>query len=385
MKRFFAAFLMLFFTFTTLAAEEITLKIPRGGNLSLVLKEAEIPMSEVNSVLKALSAHINLRKIKPSQEIRIIADRNAGENGKILKELVMETSFDERITVRHNGWSYEAFPEKLELRLIPKKAEGVIENSFYSDMASKGVPGTKIMELFRYFSFDVDFQRNIRKGDTFKVIYLDFVDGNDEIVKHGPVMFAELNTRGTPLSLYGFVTDEGEYDFYNENGKSMRKTLLKTPVTNATISSTYGKRINPVYGYESFHKGLDFAAPKNTPIIAAGSGVVERASWFDIYGNCVIIRHTNGYKTLYAHMNSYGQGIKKGVRVSQGQVIGYVGSTGMSTGPHLHYEIHFNGNKINPASVKSPPERNLTEAELERFAKRKADLDNLFATLKTEE
>lgn len=389
MKRFFTAtallLILLFSAVIPLSAEELTLKIPRGSNLSFVLRDAGIPSGEISPVLKALSSHINLRKIRPSQEIKIILDKEAAPGEPALKQLTMETAYDEKVIVRHNGWGFDAQLEKSELILVPRKAEGKIENSFYSDMAAKGVPGSKIMELFRHFSFDVDFQRDIREGDTFRILYLDFVDENDEIVKHGPIVFAELVTRGTPLSLYGFVTDEHYYDFYNENGKSMRKTLLKTPVTNATISSTYGMRKNPIYGYENFHKGLDFAAPKNTPIIAAGSGIVERASWFDIYGNCVILRHTNGYKTLYAHMNSYGKGIKKGVRVSQGQVIGYVGSTGMSTGPHLHYEVHFNGKKINPASVKSPPERNLSEKELERFKKRKQEIDDLFATLKNSE
>ena len=184
------------------------------------------------------------------------------------------------------------------------------------------------------------------------------------------------------MNLYGFVTDSNEYDYYSAEGKSVRKTLLKTPVANARISSTYGMRTNPVYGYESFHKGLDFAAPLNSPILASGSGTVELAGWFDIYGNCIILRHNNGYKTLYGHMNAYGKGIKKGVRVKQGQVIGYIGSTGMSTGPHLHYEVILNDVKINPASVKSPPERNLTKNEMERFTKRKAQIDELFENLK---
>ena len=194
--------------------------------------------------------------------------------------------------------------------------------------------------------------------------------------------YAALKTNFSDLNLYGFVTDSNEYDYYNSEGKSVRKTLLKTPVANARISSTYGKRTNPVYGYESFHKGLDFAAPLNTPILASGSGTVELAGWFDIYGNCIILRHSNGYKTLYGHMNAYGKGIKKGVRVKQGQIIGYIGTTGMSTGPHLHYEVIFNDVKINPASVKSPPERNLTKNELERFNKRKAQIDELFENLK---
>ena len=156
-------------------------------------------------------------------------------------------------------------------------------------------------------------------------------------------------------------------------------------MANARVSSSYGKRKNPVYGYESFHKGLDFAAPSNTPILASGSGTVEFAGWFDIYGNCIILRHSNGYKTLYGHMNAYAKGIRKGARITQGQIIGYIGSTGMSTGPHLHYEVIFNDKKINPASIKAPPERNLSEAELGRFNIRKEQIDNLFTSLMKKE
>ena len=362
-----------------LSAEERELKVPKGGNLSTMLKNEEIPASQIQEVTEALSAHYNLRYIYPNQTI-IIKVENEPEVR--LVELRLSADFDEDIVVKYNGFAYESYPEKLSLKMVPIAAEGTIESSFYNDMAVAGVAGSKIMELFRIFSFDIDFQRDIRKGDKFKVLYYDFIKDDGNIAKHGPIVFASLTTNFTDVNLYGFVTDSNEYDYYNSEGKSVRKTLLKTPVANARISSTFGKRVNPIYGYESFHKGLDFAAPLNTPILASGSGIVELANWFDIYGNCIILRHSNGYKTLYGHMNAYGKGIKKGVRVKQGQVIGYIGSTGMSTGPHLHYEVILNDVKINPASVKSPPERNLSKSELERFEKRKTQIDELFENLK---
>ncbi len=363
----------------SLSAEEKELIVPKGGNLSTLLKEEKIPGQQVFEATNALSAHYNLRHIYPNQKIYIKVE---DEGERRLKELRLSADFDEDIVVRYNGYAYEAYSEKLSLKMEPVAAEGTIESSFYNDMAAAGVAGSKIMELFRIFSFDIDFQRDIRKGDTFKVLYYDFVKSDGTVAKHGPIAFAALKTNFTDVNLYGFVTDSNEYDYYSAEGKSVRKTLLKTPVANARISSTYGMRKNPIYGYEAFHKGLDFAAPKNTPILASGSGTVELAGWFDIYGNCIMLRHSNGYKTLYGHLNAYGKGIRKGVRVKQGQVIGYVGSTGMSTGPHLHYEVIFNGVKINPASVKSPPERNLTEPEMERFKKRKVQVDELFNSLK---
>ena len=362
-----------------LPAEEKELTVPKGGNLSTLLRNEDIPSQQIQEVTKALSAHYNLKHIYPNQKILIKTEEVAE---KRLTELRLSADYDEDIVVRWNGYAYESYPEKLALKMVPVTVEGSIETSFYNDMAASGVAGSKIMELFRIFSFDIDFQRDIRKGDSFKVLYYDFLKDDGSIAKHGPIAFAALKTNFTDVNLYGFVTDSGDYDYYSAEGKSVRKTLLKTPVANARISSTYGKRKNPIYGYESFHKGLDFAAPLNTPILASGSGTVEVANWFDIYGNCIILRHSNGYKTLYGHMNAYGKGIKKGVRVKQGQVIGYIGSTGMSTGPHLHYEVIFNDVKINPASVKSPPERNLTKKELERFSKRKEQVDELFNSLK---
>ena len=293
-----------------LPAEEKELTVPKGGNLSTMLRNEEIPSQQITDVTRALSAHYNLKHIYPNQKILIKVEN---EPEVRLMELRLSADFDEDIVVRYNGYSYESYPEKLSLRMVPIAAEGSIESSFYNDMAAAGVAGSKIMELFRIFSFDIDFQRDIRKGDKFKVLYYDFIKDDGTVAKHGPIAFAALKTNFTDVNLYGFVTDSNEYDYYNSEGKSVRKTLLKTPVANARISSTFGKRTNPIYGYESFHKGLDFAAPLNTPILASGSGTVELAGWFDIYGNCIILRHSNGYKTLYGHMNAYGKGIKKGV------------------------------------------------------------------------
>ena len=380
--KFLLVVLALLFLSTPLFSEEKVLTVPKGGNLANLLKKEGIPSAQIAESLSALSDHFNLRHIYPNQEIVVDYDDTPEV---FLKTLRIGTDFDEEILVKHNGYNYEAQIIKFDLKLVPKAAEGTIESSFYNDMAKAGVPGSKIMELFRLYSFDVDFQRDIRKGDKFKVLFYDFEKEDGTVVKHGPISYAELHTNWVNLTAYGFLTDAGDYDFYNENGKSIRKTLLKTPVANARVSSSYGKRKNPVYGYESFHKGLDFAAPANTPILASGSGTVEFAGWFDIYGNCIILRHSNGYKTLYGHMNAYAKGIRKGARITQGQIIGYIGSTGMSTGPHLHYEVIFNDKKINPASIKAPPERNLSEAELGRFNIRKEQIDNLFTSLMKKE
>jgi len=237
------------------------------------------------------------------------------------------------------------------------------------------------MEFIYHFSFDVDFQRDIRPGNSFEVLFERHLNKNGKVVREGPVLHAALTLRNTTLRIYRHTSIEGKADYYNEKGQTVRKTLIRTPINGARLSSGYGMRKHPILGFSRMHRGLDFAAPIGTPIVASGSGAVVCAGRKGDYGKYIRIRHANQYATAYAHLSSFAKGIRTGKRVKQGEVIGYVGNTGLSTGPHLHYEVHHRGRKINPASVKCPPGRVLAGEELQRFMTAKTDLDRSFAKL----
>jgi murein DD-endopeptidase MepM/ murein hydrolase activator NlpD len=277
--------------------------------------------------------------------------------------------------------NYVASKHRLATDTAPTRASGIIENSLFVAGEKAGVPVPVLVQLIRAYSWDVDFQRDIRPGDGFEIMYDRFVDSRGETVYHGDVAFAALTLSGQRKALYRFTRDNGEAGFFDPSGKSARKALLRTPVDGARLSSGYGRRKHPILGYTRMHKGVDFAAPKGTPIYAAGSGTIEVAGRNGGYGKYVRIRHNGSYSTAYAHMKGFANGISKGARVKQGQVIGYVGSTGRSTGPHLHYEVIRDGRQINPMKVKMPAGPKLKGKELERFLAHVAETDLRFAAL----
>ena len=244
--------------------------------------------------------------------------------------------------------------------------KGVIETSLYETMKKQGLSDLIINEVIRIYSFDVDFQRDIYEGDSFEIYFSREKNEDGEIVKISDPEYLMLSSREVPLIYYLYTNDEFS-EYFDENGKGMTKSLMKTPINGARLSSSYGMRKHPISGYNKMHKGVDFAAPKGTPIFAAGNGVVEYAGRNGGYGKYVRIRHDSTYKTAYAHLNAYKKGINNGARVKQGDIIGYVGSTGKSTGPHLHYEIIVNGKQINPANLKLPSGRKLNSSQLENF------------------
>ena len=244
-----------------------------------------------------------------------------------------------------------------------------------------GIKPNIIIEFARLYGFQVDFQRDIWKNDSFQIIYEEFVDEKDKVVDTGQILFANLNLQNTDYQLYMYEYDEKKIDYFDENGKSIKKTLMKTPINGARLSSSYGKRKHPILGYTKMHLGTDFAAPKGTPIMASGDGKVIKAGWCGGGGNCVKIKHNRTYQTVYAHMSKFGRGIKKGARVKQGQIIGYVGSTGLSTGPHLHYEVIENGKKINSQKLKLPSGKILKGKERKNFEVNKIKIDVLKSDL----
>ena len=259
--------------------------------------------------------------------------------------------------------------------------ETIITNSLYNSAINLNIKPNIIVEFARLYGFQIDFQRDVWKNDSFQIIYEEFVNDDNKIVDTGEIIFASLNLQNINYQLYKYEYDKNKIDYFDENGKSVKKTLMKTPINGARLSSSYGKRKHPILGYTKMHLGTDFAAPTGTPIMASGDGKVTKAGWCGGGGNCVKIKHNNKYQTVYAHMSKFGRGIKRGVRVKQGQIIGYVGSTGLSTGPHLHYEVIENGKKINSQKLKLPSGKILKGEERKKFELAKIKIDVLKSNL----
>ncbi|MDC0943838.1 M23 family metallopeptidase, partial [Candidatus Pelagibacter sp.] len=271
-------------------------------------------------------------------------------------------------------FNQEIITLKLDKKIIYK--ENIILQSLYKSAMDEKIPANTIVEFARIYGFQVDFQRDIRKQDKFQIMYEVFVDENKKIIETGEILFANLKLSGQDNSLY-FFNEQGSEGHYDKNGKSVQKALMKTPINGARLSSSFGMRKHPIDGFNKMHRGTDFAAPMGTPIMASGNGIIQKAGWCGGGGNCVKIRHNSTYETVYAHMSKFARGIKSGVRVKQGQTIGYVGSTGKSTGPHLHYEVIVNGKKINSQTLKLPSGKILKGKNRKLFETNRIKLDVL--------
>ena len=250
----------------------------------------------------------------------------------------------------------------------------------YKSASDQKIPANVIIEFARIYGFQVDFQRDIRKRDSFQILFEIFKDDNGRVIETGEILFANLKLSGSNNSLY-FFNEEGSIGHYDKNGKSVKKALMKTPINGARLSSTFGMRKHPILGYNKMHRGTDFAAPKGTPIMASGSGTIEVVKWWGAYGKYIRIKHNSKYKTAYAHLNSYARGIRPGAKVRQGQIIGYVGSTGRSTGPHLHYEVLVNGKRKNSQRLKLPSGRTLRGSDREKFEISRIKIDVMRSNL----
>ena len=249
-----------------------------------------------------------------------------------------------------------------------------IKNNLYSSAVNAGIEPNIIVEFARVFGFEVDFQRDIREGDWFEILYEKFEDDNNKIRDTGKIIYASMYVNREEINLYNFEYNKFE-EYYDIRGKSITKSLMKTPINGARLSSSFGMRKHPILGYNKMHRGTDFAAPSGTPIMASGSGTVTRARWCGGGGNCVKIKHNSTYETVYAHMKAFAKGVKEGRKVKQGQIIGYVGSTGLSTGPHLHYEVHVNGKKVNSQKLKLPSGKILKGEERKQFELERIKID----------
>jgi len=348
--------------------------IKPGETFDKILSDYSIEKEEIITIKESLLKKFNINKLKTNQRIQIILDQT---NNKI-KEFTFQISNTEKIYLtKESGES--KFNEKLLTVKLDKKIiynENIILQSLYKAATDKDIPPNTIIEFARIYGFQVDFQRDIRKEDKFQIMYEIFIDKNNKVIETGEILFANLKLSGQDNSLYYFDKDkvQGHYD---KNGKSVQKALMKTPINGARLSSSFGMRKHPIDGYNKMHRGTDFAAPKGTPIMASGNGIIKKAGWCGGGGNCVKIKHNSTYETVYAHMSKFARGIKKGVRVKQGQTIGYVGSTGKSTGPHLHYEVIVNGKKVNSQKLKLPSGKILKGKNRKLFETTKIKLDVL--------
>tara|TARA_B100001057_G_scaffold501132_1_gene620916 strand:+ start:242 stop:1534 length:1293 start_codon:yes stop_codon:yes gene_type:complete len=354
--------------------KKITHEIKIGETFNNILEKYYIDNKEILVINEKLSKKININKLKTNQKIYLTID----QANKTVKKLIFQISNKERIILTQdlekNTYNQEIVLTKLEKNIIYN--ENIILQSLYKSAIDKEIPASVIVEFARIYGFQVDFQRDIKKRDRFQIMYEVFIDEKNKIIETGNILFANLILTGKENSLYYF-DKEGSNGHYDKNGKSVRKALMKTPINGARLSSPFGMRKHPIDGFNKMHKGTDFAAPMGTPIMASGSGVIKKAGWCGGGGNCVVIKHNSTYQTVYAHMSKFAKGIRGGVRVKQSQIIGYVGSTGKSTGPHLHYEVIVNGKKINSQTLKLPSGKILRGNDRKLFETKKIRLNVL--------
>ncbi|MAF95468.1 MAG: peptidase M23 [Rhodospirillaceae bacterium] len=376
---------------TALPDLKVPLRVGRGDTLAGMLTGAGVSPADARGAISALSKHFNPRRIKRGQTVAVLfappavgsPEANRPEPGKFLG-LVVEPDYDTAIRVEKTAeGAFSAAKIKKSLTQAPARAGGVIRTSLYVAGRKAGIPRRVLAELIRAYSWDIDFQRDIRAGDRFEVMYERFFDGQGDgkrrLVYSGPILYAALTLSGKRHPIYLHATRDGDSDYYDDKGQSARKALMRTPIDGARLSSGFGRRRHPILGYTKLHRGVDFAAPRGTPIYAAGNGVVVRSGRNGAYGKYIRIRHNSRYSTAYAHMRAIDRSARRGKRVKQGQIIGTVGSTGRSTGPHLHYEILAGGVRTNPMKVKMPPGRKLKGEELEDFQVARAVIDGKFA------
>jgi len=349
-------------------------KIKSGETFDKILKSYSIDIQEIIIIKKSLEKKVNLNKLNTKQSLIFSIDKT---NNKIT-EFIFKISNTEKVylkrNIEDNKFKHKTLTIKLDKKIVYK--ENIILQSLYGAATKQNIPANIIIEFARIYGFQVDFQRDIRKKDNFQIMYEIFLDENKKLIETGEILFANLRLSGQDNALYYFGKEDSE-GHYDKNGKSVQKALMKTPINGARLSSSFGMRMHPIDGFTKMHRGTDFAAPKGTPIMASGNGIIEKASWCGGGGNCVKIRHNSTYQTVYAHMSKFARGIKKGVRVKQGQTIGYVGSTGKSTGPHLHYEVIINGKKVNSQKLKLPSGKILKGKDRKLFETEKIKLNVL--------
>ncbi|TGY87541.1 M23 family metallopeptidase [Marinicauda algicola] len=359
--------------FTTLAAPSVEsdrVRVRSGQTFASVLDDAGAGRVEAARAIAALESYFPARQLRAGQELNVYFETVADETGEEVRQfagLSFRPDVERTLTVaRTADGQFRAREATVEFERQMVRAQGAITTSLYEAALDLGATDKIIYDLANVLGFAVDF-RTVQEGDTFDIVFERFVNARGETARTGEIVYIAFDGRGDPLEYFRYTTPDGEVGYYTGEGESAQRLLMKTPINGARLSSHFGRRFHPILQTSRPHNGTDFAAPTGTPIMAAGNGIVERADRYGSFGNYIRIRHANGYKTAYAHLNGFARGIRAGTRVTQGQTIGYVGTTGRSTGPHLHYEVHLNGRPVNPMSLELPTGRRLTEAELPLF------------------
>ena len=354
--------------------KKIEHEISVGETFNNILEEYSVKNSEIEQIKKELDKQINLNKLNINQKFSFTID----QTNSVVKEFVFHVSNTQKIYLSRKEKT-DKFDQRILVTKLDKNIvydESIILESLYKSAMDQKIPPGIIIEFARIYGFQVDFQRDVRKQDSFQIMYEVFFDDKKNIIQTGNILYANLKLSGEDNSLYYFDSKKSE-GHYDRSGKSVQKALMKTPINGARLSSSFGMRKHPIDGFNKMHRGTDFAAPMGTPIMASGNGVIKKAGWCGGGGNCVVIKHNSTYQTVYAHMSKFAKGIRKGTRVKQGQIIGYVGSTGKSTGPHLHYEVIVNGKRINSQTLKLPSGKILKGDERKIFETKRIKLDVL--------
>ena len=359
--------------------------IGRGDTLSVALTRAGGTREEAEAAIVAFRKVHNPRRLRVGQTLSLAFDPADGSGAAPrLASLALDVAADRDVVVeRGDDGNFTSSVVDRPLERILHRSIGTIDSSLYDAAIDAGMPDQVLMEMVHIFSFDVDFQRDIQPGDHFEVLYEAVFNKAGAFVENGPILYAHLEVGERDVELFRFEPVEGPADYLDAKGASVRKALMRTPINGARLSSAYGMRKHPILGYNKKHLGVDFAAPKGTPIYAGGDGTISMIGRYGNYGKYIRIRHNGTYSTGYAHLSGYAKGMKRGKRVRQGQVIGYVGSTGMSTGPHLHYEVMQGNKRINPMTLKLPSGRKLKGQELAAFQRQVQKITVLLAEVPT--
>ena len=354
--------------------EEINYVIKKNDTVEKILKQFKIRKEDIRNISLKLRAK-KLANIYSGRKLSLILKKLENGSNTIVNFIY---PINNTTSVEIRKYQNDFLIKENILQLYKKEVvvKNVIKNNLYNSAIESGIEPNIIVEFARIFGFEVDFQRDIRKGDWFEILYEKFEDDNNKVRDTGKIIYASMYVNGEEINLYNFNYKNDE-EYYDIKGKSITKSLMKTPINGARLSSSFGMRKHPILGYNKMHRGTDFAAPSGTPIMASGSGTVSRARWCGGGGNCVKIKHNSTYETIYAHMKGFAKGIREGKKVKQGQIIGYVGSTGLSTGPHLHYEVLINGKKVNSQKLKLPSGK-----ILKGDARKQFELDRIKTDLK---
>jgi len=359
--------------------EEVNYVIKNNDTIEKILKNYNIRSIDIKNIIIKLKEK-KLSNIYSGRKLSLIYKKIDNKSNAIVN-LVYPVSNTSSIEIRRTKDNFLVQENILQLYKKETVVRNVIKNNLYSAAVEAGVEPNIIIEFARIYGFEVDFQRDIRKGDWFEIFYEKFEDDNNKVRDTGKIIYASMYVNGEEINLYNFKYKK-EAEYYDIKGKSITKSLMKTPINGARLSSSFGMRKHPILGYNKMHRGTDFAAPSGTPIMASGSGTITRSRWCGGGGNCVKIKHNSTYETIYAHMKSFAKGIKEGKKVKQGQIIGYVGSTGLSTGPHLHYEVIVNGNKVNSQRLKLPSGKILKGDVRENFELERIKIDLRLSALR---